>query len=108
MCLVLLLPPALEHGWFADVTFDNLGSTLHSCSSAVWQISKALLADLHQWLQEAIARRRREQEAERRRREQEGERRGRQEARRSGRQEGERRGRQEAGKRVMKSPRDRR
>ena len=104
---MLLLPPALEHGWFADVTFDNLGSALHSCSSAVWQISKTLLADLHQWLQEAIARRRREQEAERRGR-QEGERRGGQEARRSGRQEGERRGRQEAGKRVMKSPRDRR
>ena len=113
MCLVLLLPPALERGWFADVTFDNLGSTLHSCSSAVWQISKTLLADLHRKFQEA--RRRREQEAERRGRQeaerrgrQEAERRGRQEAERKGRQEAERRGRQEAGKRVMKSPRDRR
>ena len=118
---MLLLPPALERGWFTDLTFDSLSSALHSCSSAVWQISKTLLTDIYQRLKEAKRRREREagrrkgqeakrregQEAERRGR-QGAERRGRQGAERRGRQEAERRGRQGAERRVVKSQRDRR
>ena len=105
MCLVLLLPPALERSWFTDVTFDSLGSALHSCSSAVWQISKTLLADVYQRLQEA--RKRREEVAGRR----EGQEAGRREGQEAGRREGqkaERRGKQEAERRVVKSQRDHR
>ena len=109
MCLVLLLPLALERGWLTDITFDRLGSALHSCSSAVWQISKTLLTDVYQRLQEA--KRRREQEAGRRKGRkvgQEAERREGQGAERRGKQEAEGRGKQEAERRVVKSQRDRR
>ena len=121
MCLVLLLPPALERGWLTDITFDSLGSALRSCSSAVWQISKTLLTDVYQRLQEAKRRREQEagrrkgQEAERRGRQGaerreggEAARRGRQGAERRGKQEAEGRGRQGAERRVVKSQRDRR
>ena len=126
MCLVLLLPPALERGWFTDVTFDSLGSALHSCSSAIWQISKTLLADVYQRLQEARKRREKEagrkeaerregqeagrregQEAERREGQEAGKREGQEAERREGQEAGRRR-RQEAGRRVVKSQRDHR
>ena len=121
MCLVLLLPPALERGWFTDVTFDSLGSALHSCSSAIWQISKTLLADVYQRLQEARKRREKEagrregqeagrregQEAKRREGQEAGRREGQEAERREGQEAGRRR-RQEAERRVVKSQRDHR
>lgn len=53
MCLLLLFPPALEHGWLSDTTFNNLGSTLQSHFSVAWQVTKLLIAGAHRKLREA-------------------------------------------------------